>query len=669
MENKKKSIFESPILSSKIKSAKPKLFPEGALGYFIGPTLALFANSFLANYFNKYLTDILGITTWGNWAALFNTLLPVISVFFVVLGNVLIGRLMDKSKTKAGKARPLILLSLPFSVIALLILFVFKKYTNAESALQDQIIAAILIAVGYNLWFAVAYPLYFTPHSALVNLSTRDGKDRSLLATFSNACNLAAMGLCTMIIPMFLNLFFVYDMTGGPGTIPIIDEVTGQIKYYTDTNGGIIYDGQASSTTWMIFVVVLAILTAVGVILEYYFTKERVTEESFVQTENQPEQKEEKKTITIKEQFQICKKDKFWIIIMVFFFLYQFGGMIKNVSQLYYATAWFQDDLGNYTADIGGKFSGTLAIIGAIPTAIGMLIAWPLSNKIGKAKAMLLGAGVAFIGGAVGLLVPFVKGNTAIMVITSISFAIKALGSTPSMYLSIALLGDVLDHQEALYGKRTDGLSMTIYGAILAGMTGIVTGILNGVLSAFNYSPSNPEAVQIPIMFIFVGGETLCYLAILILFIFMKVEKFSKFDHIAIEEDKKAVCDKNGTEYIPSEVRLQLEEEKSNQEREKNRIEELKAQCLKKGLNFEEEEAKYQAKLAEKVKKQEEKERLKEEKKAQLLAKLSKEDLQARELKEKQIAQKQQEIEKVVGEEFALLREKTKEERCANLGL
>ena len=37
---------------SLIKSNKVTLFPEGALGYLAGPTLAATANAVLANYFN-----------------------------------------------------------------------------------------------------------------------------------------------------------------------------------------------------------------------------------------------------------------------------------------------------------------------------------------------------------------------------------------------------------------------------------------------------------------------------------------------------------------------------------------------------------------------------------------------------------------------------------------
>lgn len=669
MGKTKKSVFDNPLLSSKIKSAKPKLFFEGVLGYFGGPTLALLANAFLASYFNKYLTDIFGII---SWAAVFNTLLPIVSVIFVVLGNVFVGKLMDKNKIKAGKARPLILFSLPVSLLALVTLFVFTPFADANSQQSTQIIALILIAVGYNLWFAVAYPLYFTPHSALVNLSTRSSKDRSLLATLSNACNLASIGLCTMVIPFFLGLLFKYDMNPGAGAIPVENDA-GVIQYYTNAEGGILYDVGASLAAWKVFAIALIIITAVGVIIEYYFTRERVTEEALSMSANVSDDRANKNVITTKEQWKICSKDKYWLIIIVFFFLYQFGGMIKNVSQLFYCTAWFPDANGNYTTVSGGNFSGILAIVGAIPTALGMVIAFPLSNKIGKAKAILFGAIVSTIGGAIGLLVPFVQPDTR-FAITVVSFVIKALGSTPSMYLSIALLGDILDHQEALFGKRTDGLSMTIYGAIMAGMTGLATGVLNLALSATGYSQETPQVAQDAMLWVFVGAETICYLAIALLFIFMRVERFSKVDHEAIIADQKAKCEHLGIEYVAPEVRMQLEEEEADRKSEEARVAELRAKCEKSGLNFEDEEAKYQQAKKEKsdkvlAAKQAKEAKLAEKKKAEedRLASLSEQERKA--IEEKTNAKKERQAlkEKAIEEEFLALREQTKEAREKSL--
>ena len=538
----KASVFDR--LPSLIKKSNVTLIPEGAMGYLVGPTLALLANSVLSNYFNKYMTDVLNI---NSWASEFFKWLPVISVIFVVLGNIIVGRLMDKNTSRAGKARPLLLISVPISFLALLILFVISPFATDTINTSGQAAALVCIAIGYNLWFAIAYPMYYTPHAALVNLSTRNSKDRTLLATLSNATALAAMGLSTMIMPFFLSLLFVYQTENLPAGAVAVNGG----EYYT-LNDVPLYDAMASYNHWKIFVIALVVITVIGALVEFMFTRERVTEESMQQGEaSQP-----RKALPVKKQARICFGDKFWVIMMVFFFCYQLGGMIKNVSQLYFCQAMFPDSNGLYTIANGGSVSGFLAIIGAVPTAVGMVLAPILANKIGKGKAIFCGALLAAIGGVLGMIKP---DNYMLVVV---SFVIKALGSTPAMYLSMALLADILDHQEAIHGARTDGLTMTIYGAIMAGMTGIATGILNIVLSNVGYSVDSisSPAIRAAMPWIFIGGETICYLVIFLIFIFMGVEKFGKLDHEAIIADQKAAAAAEGRAYISAVEKMRLEE-------------------------------------------------------------------------------------------------------------
>ena len=546
MSETKKGSFFDKLPPSLIKKNNVTLIPEGAIGYLLGPTLALLGNSVLSAYFNKYMSDVLHV---NNWAPAFFTWLPVISVIFVVIGNILVGRLMDKIKSKHGKARPLLLVSVPISLLALLFLFIFSPYNATDTSWH--IGALLCIAIGYNLWFAFAYPMYYTPHAALVSLSTRNSKDRGLLATISNATMLAAIGLTNMILPFFFDLLFVPDLSGANGT-PVYNEAK-EIVNYVDANGNVLYDELASYNHWKIFVIALIVVTFAGALIEYFFTRERVTEESMGQ-DVAP-----KAALPIKEQWKICSKDRFWIIMMVFFFLYQFGGMIKNVSQVYFCTAMFKEaETGLYSVAHGGTLHASLSIIGAVPTAIGMVLALPLANLLGsKGKAILSGAIVAVIGGLIGLIAP---NNWWVVVI---SFVIKALGSTPAMYLSLALLADVFDHQEAVHGVRTDGLSMTIYGAIMAGMTGLTTGVLNMVLSGVNYDVSTlqtNEALRGAMPWVFIGGETICYAGIFLIFIFMGVEKFSKIDHHAIVADQKAAAAAEGRQYISAEEKIRIEE-------------------------------------------------------------------------------------------------------------
>ena len=134
------------------------------------------------------------------------------------------------------------------------------------------------------------------------------------------------------------------------------------------------------------------------------------------------------------------------------------------------------------------------------------------------------------LGGALGLMFP---DNLPIVIA---SFVTKALGSTPAFYLSLALMADMYDHQEARHGIRTDGFTMTIYGAIMAGMTCVATGIMNGILSMLNYSASNisSEAIRAAMPWLFIGTETICYGGIFVLMLFMNVEKYSDEDHAMI---------------------------------------------------------------------------------------------------------------------------------------
>ena len=629
----KKSFFDNPLLSTKVKSAKAKILPEGALGYFVGPTLALLSNSILSGYLNKYMTDVLNMTVWAKD---FLTWLPIISVIFVVLGNIVVGRLMDHSKTRAGKARPILLLSAILSVVALIVLFIATPFNTEES--PTSIITLVVFAIGYNLWFAVAYPFYYTPHSSLVTLSTRNSSDRSLLATISNATALAAMGLTSMILPFFMGLLFVGNENG--------------------------IDSQKSYNNWRIFVIALMVITFIGTIIEYYFTRERITEESF--SLQQGDGAEQKKAVPLSKQAKVCLKDKYWWIIICFFFLYQLGGMLKNCSQIYYCQSWFTIG-GEPDPTVGGAYQGTLSIIGAIPTAVGMLLVWPLANKIGKGKSILFGAFISVIGGAIGFI------NPSNFALVTTSFVIKALGSTPAMYISLALMADMLDHEEAVYGIRTDGLTMTVYGAIMAGMTGIANGIINAVLVAAGYNSANLKEnlpnVQQATLWTFIGGETICYACIAILFFFMNVEKFSKIDHETIVADQKAAAEAKGITYVSAEETLKLQEEESKRMSRENDLNELKARCEKKGLNYENELAAYEAKEAEKAKSAAEKKAYADAKKAEKKAKadakakakldaMTEEQRHQAELAEKAKKDKALEREEKIEAEFVKLRAK-----------
>lgn len=588
-KTKKQNIFEKPIFRTKIKSANVKLFPEAGLGYLLGPILALISNGVVNVWLVQYWDKVLLL---GDWNPLFQTLLPIISAIFVVIGNLLVGHLMERKPSIAGKARPLILLGMPLIAIALLVLFLVPLPTGAGGD-SSNLLASILIAVGYNLYYALAWPIYYTSHSALVNLSTRDGSKRNLLSTCIMAAQLGAAGLAGMaggFLVDFIGLLPVYQYgikaDGTPLTTNILEEANSLANGFEVKT--LISPDQANSK-WTILMIIMIVCLVIGCLLEFYFTRERITEENVKNAaakEDQDIVKAEK--TSMREQIKICAHDKYWWLIIIFFFLYQFGGQMKNNDLSFYSQAMTGEN----------KLSSTINTVGAIPTALGMLIVWPIAHKLTKSKTISLGSLLAVLGGAIAFvaLIPSVASNDgAVWGLSIASFVVKALGTAPAMYISLALLANVLDHQEAVYGKRTDGFTMAVYGSIMVCMSGICNGIIAGINTAAKTSGMDLKLVNTILGY---GVESACYLLMGIMFLFMNVEKFTKEDQIKILEDQKAACLARGEEWIDPQTRMEMEEKETARQIEEARISELKEKCAKKGWNFEEKEAEYQAQKA-----------------------------------------------------------------------
>ena len=599
-EKTKKNFFETRLMSSRIKSRTVSLFPEAGLGYLLGPILALVGNGVINIWLIQYWDKVLGL---GTWAPLFETLLPIISAVIIIAGNILVGRLMERKPSLAGKARPLILISMPFLLVAMLVLFLVP-FPGAADEIQGGsfadggLLASIFIAVGYNLYYAIAWPIYYTSHSALVNLSTRDGGKRGLLGTAIMAAQLAAAGVSGMFGGLLVDLLgllpkyeYAKIVDGAAKTITTSDLLEAQSAGVYKT---LISRAEANSK-WTILMIVMIAALIIGCLLEYFFTRERITEETIKNAEaaaaNGEEVKEPKK-VTMSQQIKICLKDKYWWMIMIFWFLYQFGGMMKNNDMSFFSDAM----TGGFTV------SSVINTVGAVPTALGMVIVWPLAAKLTKSKTIALGGVVAALAAAAAFAALPLAGNPdnigAITGISVASFCIKALGTAPAMYISIALMANILDHQEAVHGVRTDGFTMAVYGSIMVAMSGICNGIIVGLNAACPI-----ESRPFLHTFLAFGVEGICYLIIAVMFIFMKVEKFTNVDNKAIVADQKAEVLATGGQWIEPQERLRLEEEENNRLVEEARVEQLKADCEKKGLNFEEENAKFLAKKEEADKK------------------------------------------------------------------
>ena len=93
---------------------------EKILGYFMGPIAVVVMNSILSNYLNVYYTDILKIG--GIWNGLFISTFPIVAKTLDVLTFIYIGLVVDRTRSRQGKARPWIFFSAPLMVVCLVML-------------------------------------------------------------------------------------------------------------------------------------------------------------------------------------------------------------------------------------------------------------------------------------------------------------------------------------------------------------------------------------------------------------------------------------------------------------------------------------------------------------------------------------------------------------------
>lgn len=674
VKKEKKSFFDSKVMRTKIKSANVTLFPEAFFGYLGGPFFALIPNAIVNTFLTQYWKNVLGL---NEWAEMFTWLMPLISTIVIIIGNLLVGKLMEGKPRKAGKARPILVLSIPLILVALICLFLapypYVQDASGNWVLSDNTFWTLFVCtLGYNLFYAFAWPMYYTAHSSIVNLATRNSSQRSLLATLANAAQSGAAGMAGMLGGYFADwLDLLPSAENKDYWINIVYDADGKTVKSYDVDYDLLNTARSSANgRWMIMMIVMLVLLTIGVLLEYFFTRERVTEEQFASLKKGDTSVAQPKKVPMKEQIKVCTHDSNWWIMMSFWVLYQLGGMLKNNGQMFYSQAWTG----------GTSLSSTISIAGAVPTIIGMLIAWPLANKFTKTKSIQWGALLAAIFGFVGLIPIFIPSllngdpsevTGAVTGISIAGFCLKAIGTVPAIYISMGLMADVLDHQEAVYGIRTDGFTMAVYGSIMIAMTGISNAIILGVDGACG---GNLQALRIAMTCLFFGGEMLCYLVIFLMFFGLKSEFFSKFDHEAIVEDQKAKCEHEGIEYVAPEERIKEEQAQADVEAEEARVAELKATCEKKGLNFDEENKKYLDKKAENDKKAADKKAASEAKKAQKAAEkqakydaLSQEQKDALAKKQADKKAKQDAYDAKVKAEFDKIRLDHKEEREARL--
>ena len=461
-------VLNKPIFDSKIKNADVQK-SEKWLGYLFGPMGALLLNAVLATYLNVYYTDVLKLTSL--WSGVFLTVFPIISKVIDAVTNVVMGYVIDRTKTAQGKARPWLLISAPMVAISGVLLFIVPEH--------NKTVEVIWVMLSYNLFYSFSYTIYNMSHNLMAPLSTRNTEQRGQLSVFNQIATIMMSGIVVaLIFPML-----VMPMLG------------------------------VDKSKWITVMSILSIVALPLTLMEYYFTKERVTLEGG---------EDEEAKLPFAQQLKAIFTDKYMIVILSYFLIYTVGSSIKNLGLVYYCNYV----LGTYN---DGKTQTLISVIGGIPMGIGIFVVLPRAKKFGKRNVTLVGFVLYAIGSAICWVFP------TNMVIVLIGQFIKNIGGLPCAYVFMALFADVLDHMEWKHHFRVDGVAMSIYNIIAVSIIGISTGVFNAMLSKAGYiAPSlvngatvaaeQSAAVKSTITFAFVGLEAITGVILAFLLFFLNVE-------------------------------------------------------------------------------------------------------------------------------------------------
>lgn len=319
------------------------------LAYGFGDGATGFAGVMVTSFAMYYFTDVIGVA-----AGLLGTILMLSRVLDGIT-NVLMGYIVDKTRTKYGKARPWVLGATIPLVASLIVLF----SVPSSWEIGNQV---LYIVLAYNFYFLM-YTISNIPYGTLGTLITRDQKERSNL-------NIARM------LGYFIVMLIVSNVT-----IPLVELFGGDTAAWQWTAGlyGLIMIAMFSYT--------------------FFGTTERVKPaKGSTAGEDVP----------LGESLKTIVTNKYWV--MIFFIILSGWAMLDILMgiNVYYAEHILKDV----------SIVGRLAMFFTIPLLVGFLSVGYFNARFGRMKTLYLGLTLMIIGSALviidGLNVPLDLASTAL---------------------------------------------------------------------------------------------------------------------------------------------------------------------------------------------------------------------------------------------------------------
>jgi len=391
-----------------------------------------FASSMFWKLFSMYLlffyTDIFGLP-----AAAVGTMFLITRIWDAI-NDPMMGAIADRTNTRWGKFRPYLLFgSIPFAIIGII------TFTTPNLSVPGKLIYAY---VTYTLMMMI-YTVVNVPYSSLMGVITNDTNDRTSLASFR----------------------FIGAFSGG---ILVTASANYLIDYFSNGNN--------LSRGYQWTVGVYAVLAALFFILTFAGTKERL------------KPAREKKS-SLKNDLKDLAHNKPWFIMLGAGISVLIFNSLRDGSILYYFKYFIKSQEINL---LGSKFylthselSSAYMTIWLATNIIGVILAKPISSKIGKKKTFLLSTTSSAI---FSVLLYFLQPHQIILIfLLNILIGISAGIVLPLIW---SMYADISDYSEWKSGRRATGLIFSS-SSMSQKFGWTLGGALSGwILAIFGFQPN-----------------------------------------------------------------------------------------------------------------------------------------------------------------------------------
>ena len=400
------------------------------VGYGSGDIAGNVVYAFLTSFVMIYLTDTIGLN-----AGIVGTLIAVSKLFDGVT-DIFFGSMIDKTKSKMGKARPWMFYG--FFGCALTLFGVFAIPTNIGQTAQYA-----WFFICYTSLNAVFYTANNIAYAALTSLVTKNSRERVEMASFR----------------------FMFSF----GTNLLIQSIT---FVAVEAFGG---GAEAWRTVALIYCIVGIITNSLSAFSVKELSEEELREDS--------SEEEEDSKLTFAQTFKLLVSNKYFVMICGIYILQQLRAAMLSVGTYYMTYVLLNQNLF-------GVFS--LAI--NIPLIIALAITPEL---VARAKGMYRVNKYSYIFATacrLGIIAAGYMGSVPLMLIFTI---LTSLGEGPWQGDVGAVIASCSEHTYIKTGKRIDGsmFSCTSFGTKLGGGIGVaLSGWLLDMSGYINNGAVQPDS-------------------------------------------------------------------------------------------------------------------------------------------------------------------------------